>query len=177
MGNYYEKVVTSTTTKINKYYYAGAQRVAMRTGGTLFYLLGDHLGSTSLTLDALGNVVSELRYTAWGEVRYQAGPTTTNYTYTVQYSDSYINLLWYGSRHYDPELGRFISPDSIIPDLSNPQAYDRYSYTFNNPVKYVDPSGHKPCWATAQYTCDKRDVTDWLAKALTDTASSMKLTL
>jgi len=61
--------------------------------------------------------------------------------------------------------------------VSNPQAYDRYSYTFNNPVKYVDPSGHKPCWATAQYTCDKRDVTDWLAKALTDTASSMKLTL
>ena len=54
-------------------------------------------------------------------------------------------MLDYGSRRYDPELGRFIQPDSIIPGASNPQAYDRYSYVFNNPVKYTDPSGHKPC--------------------------------
>jgi hypothetical protein len=53
-------------------------------------------------------------------------------------------LLWYGSRHYDPALGRFTSPDTIIPGANNPQAWDRYSYTFNNPVRYVDPDGHSP---------------------------------
>jgi RHS repeat-associated protein len=142
VGNYYE--VTGST--VTKYYYAGTQRVAMRKGSTLSYLLGDHLGSTSLTLDASGNMVSELRYKAWGEVRYAGGITPTDYTYTGQYSDSYINLLWYGSRHYDPELGCFTSPDSIVPLASQGvQAWDRYAYVNNNPVRYNDPSGHGLC--------------------------------
>ena len=34
------------------------------------YLLGDHPGFISLTTDTSGNKVSEIRYTAWGEVRY-----------------------------------------------------------------------------------------------------------
>ena len=39
-------------------------------------------------------------------------------------------------------LGRFIQPDSIIPDLTNSQAWNRYSYVANNPLKYIDPTGH-----------------------------------
>jgi RHS repeat-associated protein len=178
IGGHYELKGSEVT----KYYFAGASRIAVRKyivpqSSTLTYLAGDHLGSTSLAVNASTGDVVQTRYKPWGEVRFTTENKTlpTRYTYTGQYSDSYINLLWYGSRHYDPELGRFIQPDSIVPDPSNPQAYDRYSYTFNNPVKYVDPSGHKPCWATAQYTCDKRDVTDWLAKALTDTASSEEI--
>ena len=54
------------------YYYAGSQRVAMRVqdGVTdeVYYLYGDHLGSTSITTDSLGNVEAELRYTAWGYI-------------------------------------------------------------------------------------------------------------
>ena len=80
VGSYYE--VTGST--ITKYYYAGMQRIAMRKGGTLYFMLSDHLGSTSLTTDASGNVISELRYTAWGEVRYNSGVTPTQYQYTGQ---------------------------------------------------------------------------------------------
>ena len=97
------------------------------------YLLSDHLGSTSLSTDANGTVTSEQRYTAWGEVRFSSSDLPTQYTYTGQYSDSYINLLDYGSRRYDPELGRFISPDSIVPDPGNPQTHDRYAFVYNNP--------------------------------------------
>ncbi|MCP4252170.1 MAG: hypothetical protein GY775_01960, partial [Candidatus Scalindua sp.] len=39
-------------------------------------------------------------------------------------------------------LGRFISADPIVPDPTNPQALNRYSYVLNNPLKYTDPSGH-----------------------------------
>jgi hypothetical protein len=39
-------------------------------------------------------------------------------------------------------LNRFISPDTIIPDFENPQSLNRYSYVQNNPVRFVDPSGH-----------------------------------
>ncbi len=35
-----------------------------------------------------------------------------------------------------------LTPDSIVPDPTNPQSLNRYSYGYNNPIKYVDPSGH-----------------------------------
>jgi RHS repeat-associated protein len=78
-----------------------------------------------------------------GVVRYTSGTTPTSYTYTGQYSDSYINLLDYGSRRYDPEIGRFIQPDSIVPtSTQGVQAWDRYAYANNSPVVNTDPSGH-----------------------------------
>jgi RHS repeat-associated protein len=55
-------------------------------------------------------------------------------------------LYYYGARYYDPEIGRFISPDTIIPDPANPQALNRYSYCINNPLKYNDPTGHFWDW-------------------------------
>ncbi|MCK6540600.1 MAG: hypothetical protein L6Q26_11150, partial [Anaerolineales bacterium] len=91
VSGYYEVVVSDTGTQINKYYYAGSQRVAMRSNGTLYYMLSDHLGSTSLVTFENGNPVSEMRYKPWGEVRYASAYAPTAYTYTGQYSDSYIN--------------------------------------------------------------------------------------
>jgi RHS repeat-associated protein len=118
----------------------------MRTGGTLYYTLSDHLGSTSLTTDASGIVLSEMRYTAWGEVRHNAGVTPTNYTYTRQYSNTAdFGLMFYNARWYDPALGRFAQADSIIPGAGDPQAWDRYAYVDNSPLNYTDPSGHRPC--------------------------------
>lgn len=42
----------------------------------------------------------------------------------------------------DPVLGRFTQADTIIPNPGNPLAMDRYAYVYNNPVKYIDPTGH-----------------------------------
>lgn len=47
-------------------------------------------------------------------------------------------LYYYGARYYDPMLGKFLSPDTFLDDLN------RYAYCCNNPVKYIDPSGHSP---------------------------------
>jgi RHS repeat-associated protein len=106
--------VTGST--VTKYYYAGAQRIAMRTNSTLNYLLGDHLGSTSLTTDANGQVISELRYKAWGETRYTSGTTPTKYQYTGQYSyASDFGLHFYNARWYDSSLSRFAQADTVIP--------------------------------------------------------------
>jgi hypothetical protein len=41
-----------------------------------------------------------------------------------------------------PYINHFIQPDSLIPNPSNPQAWNRYSYVYNNPIKYSDPTGH-----------------------------------
>ncbi len=54
-------------------------------------------------------------------------------------------LMDYKARMYSPWLGRFIQPDAIVPGAGNSQAWNRFSYTLNNPVNYTDPSGHKAC--------------------------------
>ena len=45
-------------------------------------------------------------------------------------------------RLYDPILGRMLSPDVVIQDEQSSQAYNRYSYCFNNPLRFTDPSGY-----------------------------------
>ncbi len=64
-----------------------------------------------------------------------------NHKYTSQELDSETGLYNYDARLYNPVLARFISPDSIVPDLKNPQALNRYSYVLNNPIFYKDPNG------------------------------------
>jgi len=85
-----------------------------------------------------------VRYYPWGTERYNSGTTPTTYKFTGQRYESSIGLYFYNSRWYDSSLGRFIQADTIIPGAGNPQAYDRYAYTLNNPLRYIDPSGHNP---------------------------------
>ena len=54
---------------------------------------------------------------------------------------------YYKARFYDPSIGRFLNPDTIIPDEWNLQAYNRYSYVVGNPITYVDPTGHEYTFA------------------------------
>ncbi len=68
----------------------------------------------------------------------------TDYGFTGQKLDASDGLMYYGARYYDAALGRFISADTIVPNPANPQSLNRYAYVLNNPVKYVDPSGHCP---------------------------------
>ncbi len=56
-----------------------------------------------------------------------------------------FGLMNYNARWYDPALGRFVQADTLIPQPGNPQAWDRYAYVENNPLRYTDPSGHEFC--------------------------------
>ena len=60
--------------------------------------------------------------------------------FTGQRLDS-TGLYYYGARYYDPAIGRFISPDTTIPDGCNTQSINRYSYVINNPTSAIDPTG------------------------------------
>jgi RHS repeat-associated protein len=146
---------------MKRYYYAGSQRVAMRTGSTLNFLLGDHslvprdmLGSQAITTTSTGSKSAEIRYYPWGTERYTYGTTPTTFKFTGQRFESEIGLYYYGARWYDPAAGRFISADTIVPGAGNPQAYDRYAYSYGNPVKYIDPYGHKACTPMPDGSCD-----------------------
>ena len=62
------------------------------------------------------------------------------------------------ARYYSSSLGRFMSVDphqNVGKNLSNPQAWNRYTYTLNNPLKLVDPDGRKYVDSTGQGLRDK----------------------
>jgi RHS repeat-associated protein len=141
--NYYEYTISNTQAITKSYYYAGSTRVAMRDGGTLYFLLSDHLGSTSLTVEEdESTVYAEQRYSPWGSVRYTAGTMPTDFTYTGQRSETAsFGLMYYGARWYDP-LGRFTQADTDVPESQGIQAWDRFAYVNNNPIRYNDPTGH-----------------------------------
>ena len=147
------------------YYYLGDTRVAMRKGTGLHYMQQDHLSGTSMVSDSAGaQVGTTMKYYPFGGIRSGSVPTDLQFTgqrldgtglyyyrstsgiFTLA-ANSFnsapltITALWSG-RYYDPTIGRFIQPDTIVPDSSNPQAFNRYSYVKNNPLKYTDPDGH-----------------------------------
>ena len=80
------------------YIFMGSARIAVRIyengsiTGTVRFLLSDHLGSLSAVTDASGNLLEQIRYTAFGEIRPGfSGSTATDYEYTGQLRD-YIPL-------------------------------------------------------------------------------------
>ena len=129
------------------YYTFGSQRVAMRVAGAVYWLHGDHLGSASLTTNAGGQKVAELRYLPFGETRWAWGRTVsattpTDRRYTGQREVPAIGLYDYNARMYWPAIGRFVSADTVVPGPGNPQQFNRYAYALNNPLRYNDPTGH-----------------------------------
>jgi RHS repeat-associated protein len=54
-----------------------------------------------------------------------------------------FGLMFFNARWLDPALGRFAQTDTLIPEASQGvQAWDRYAFVNNNPVRYNDPTGH-----------------------------------
>lgn len=118
-----------TTLYINQYY-----EINVTTGvATTSYYLGGQL---------VAQVGATMKYLPFGLT--QTGSVNTTKEFTGQRLDA-TGLYYYNARYYDPTIGRFISPDTVVQDLSNPQTLNRYSYCINNPLKYTDPSGNYLC--------------------------------
>ena len=127
-----------------KYIFAGNQRVAKVTAEGTHFFHKDHLGSSNVVTDYDNGAAVEIsEYLPFGQTRDQTGSAISNYKFTDQEYDTATGLYNYDARMYDPVVGRFVSPDSIIPDIYNPQSLNRYSYVLNNPLKYTDPTGHQ----------------------------------
>jgi len=136
-----------------------SRRVALAVEGVVYYLHGDHLGSTVLTTDGEGRRVGEVRYAPYGATRWAWGSPSTAYRYTGQRWEGGVGLYDYRARWYEPTPGRFVQPDPIVPEPGKPQALNRYSYGMNNPLRFADPTGHQG--VCVQGICvDPRQV-DW----------------
>jgi RHS repeat-associated protein len=92
-------------------------------------------------MNANGELVEKAYYLPWGGERGDTSITSTDYGYTGQMREG--DIYYYGARWYDPAIGRFMQADTIVPlQVQGTQAFDRYAYVNNNPLRYTDPSGH-----------------------------------
>jgi RHS repeat-associated protein len=151
-GDHTVKSIFAGTIKIGQIEGSGTE------DGELTYLAQDHLGSTAAVVDRNGEVVegaADVDYQPFGLPRPNSPvlPDNVTHRYTGQEWDSSTDLYNYNARLYNPLLGMFITPDSLLPDLYDPQKLNRYAYARNNPIRYVDPSGYvekQPQKTTAQ---------------------------
>jgi len=120
-----------------KYIFAGNLRIAKIADTDIKYFHKDHLGSSTVMTDASGDSVETSEYLPYGGNRDQNGTSVSDYKFTDQELDTSTGLYNYDARLYDPVIGRFITPDTVIPDIYNPQDLNRYSYVRDNPLKYT----------------------------------------
>ncbi|MBF0522507.1 MAG: hypothetical protein HQL24_05555 [Candidatus Omnitrophica bacterium] len=128
--------------KATKHIFAGSSKVcSIESTGNKYYIHSDHLGSSSVITDQNGQQTAHYEYSPYGVVVQSEGADATNYKFTGKELDN-TGLYFYGARYYNPELGRFVTADTIVQAPYNPQTLNRYAYCGNNPFNYVDPSGH-----------------------------------
>ena len=155
----YEKTVNGVTTRY--YYNAGQLQAEERGEDFIYYLYGiegiagmiyngqyyfykkNVLGDVTEIYNSNGSEVASYDYDAWGNVINKSGTMAdvNPIRYRGYYYDTETGWYYLNSRYYDPETGRFISPDAVLGANGDLLSYNRYLYCSNNPVMYADPSG------------------------------------
>jgi len=154
----YERVTQMASAQTEHRYFIHAPErvvaVVTRGGkepGTL-YVHTDHLGSVDALTNEKGTVVERRSYDAFGQRRNptwgQAPPgsfaSKITKGFTGHEHDDELGLVNFKGRILDPKLGRFLTTDPIVSNLYFGQSFNAYSYTLNNPLAFVDPSGFQP---------------------------------
>jgi len=135
-----------------------AAYIVERGRGQMYYLYKDHLGSITTITNATGTIVERRSFDAWGRLRNPDNWTYTNIPTMTILERGYtghehlfgFGLINMNGRMYDPLIGQMLSPDPYVPNASNSQDFNRYTYARNNPLLYVDPDGEF-IWAVAAF--------------------------
>ncbi|MDT7540601.1 MAG: hypothetical protein QOE33_505 [Acidobacteriota bacterium] len=129
---------------------------AQGTGAEVNWLVSDHLGTPRIIANQTGALAGIKRhdYLPFGEEigagtggRSQAQGygqvDNVRQRFTSKERDVETGLDYFGARYYGSIQGRFISSDPLLSSarLENPQTWNRYPYTLNNPLRFVDPTG------------------------------------
>lgn len=140
----------------SEYVFFDGERVARRDfpGGSVAYYFSDHLKTTDIVTDALGNIKNESDFYPWGGELEFLNNDSNHYKFTGKERDAETGLDYFGARYYSNGLGRFISADwssTPIPvpyaDFGDPQSLNLYTYVRNLPTTRIDADGHDS-WVT-----------------------------
>ncbi|UFJ40473.1 hypothetical protein LOK74_20960 [Brevibacillus humidisoli] len=92
--------------------------------------------------DASGNTLNQYEYDVWGNVIDATEGMSNPFQYSGEIYDEETKLYYLRARYYDPSVGRFITEDTYKGQVDNPLSLNRYTYGHNNPLRFIDPSGH-----------------------------------
>ena len=139
----YEHVTMEDGT-VREFHYLGHGLVCVVTDGgspLVLYALTDNVGSYVQMADPLGQTRFRADYDVWGRQTVTANAVDFQRGYGGHEMLSRFALVNMDGRLYDPNLGRFLSPDNYVQAPDDSQSFNRYSYCLNNPLKYTDPTG------------------------------------
>ncbi len=143
---------STTNASYNEYVFFAGRRIAQSnpSSGSKYYYFVDHLGSTRVVTTATGTPCYEVDYLPYGAENTPSGfsnSCSTHYRFTgyerdpeTAYGTSAGNDYAF-ARYYNSRLGRFMSGDPLEGDATDPQTLNKYAYTRNNPINFVDPTG------------------------------------
>ena len=124
------------------------QQLGMNSGSTepehnSYWFTSDHLGSAAFITDGSGVAIQHLEYMAFGEVFVDQRRTGFGmpYKFNAKELDCESGYYYYSARYYDQRMARFLSVDPLAGEMPE---WGSYTYTFNNPLKYIDPTGMGP---------------------------------
>lgn len=107
------------------------------TGPNTYYYHTDHLGTPVIMTDDAGQIVWQADYTPFGTASITINTIENNLRFPGQYYDAETGLHYNYHRYYDPDTGRYLTPDPIgLAGGINP-----FVYVLNNPVNFIDPWG------------------------------------
>ncbi|MCR9092851.1 MAG: hypothetical protein NXI30_01415 [bacterium] len=125
--------------------WAGGPPVNPHVGGTEIYrwIMADAIGSSLIEIDAAGQRVSHVAYKPFGEEAESSGSGVerSRRYYAGHDRQTDVGLVYMNARWMNPHSGTFLSVDPLVPDATDAQAYNGYSYARNNPVVNDDPTG------------------------------------
>ena len=117
--------------------YQNGNLVAIKLHGTqagIYYVISDHLGTPQQIVDSAGTVVWKTAYLPFGKAQVLTETITSNIRFPGQYYDAETGLHYNWNRYYDPDTGRYLTPDPI--GLTG--GLNLYAYVAGNPVNLVD---------------------------------------
>jgi RHS repeat-associated protein len=123
-------------------YFGGAKIARRDADGTIHYFFADHLGTNRVMTSATGVTQQESTYYPFGGEQREITSTVDNrWKFTGLERDDESGLDNTLFRKYASNLARWLSPDPLAGDVSDPQSLNRYSYVRNNPTNLADPLG------------------------------------
>lgn len=131
------QVLMATTSGQSRFYVPGLAQY----DNSWQYFVPDRLGSVRQLVNPGGQVVLGQSFDPFGNVIEQGRVVPSVFGYAGEQTDP-TGLVFLRARYYSPEVGRFLTPDTLVPDPLRSQPWNRYAYVENNSVRYVDPSGH-----------------------------------